>query len=46
MRDLAAMNQVYQEFFGDARPARTTVQAVLPALGTKVEIDCVAYRPQ
>src|SRR5689334_13925380 len=24
-RDFAAMNQVYTEFFGDAKPARTTV---------------------
>lgn len=45
IQDFAAMNQVYAEFFGDARPARTTVQATLPAPGTKVEIDCVAYKP-
>ena len=43
--DFAAMNQVYAEFFGDIRPARTTVQAVLPGRDTKVEIDCVAYKP-
>jgi 2-iminobutanoate/2-iminopropanoate deaminase len=43
--DFAAMNAVYAEFFGDARPARTTVQAVLPGEGMKVEIDCVAYKP-
>lgn len=45
IQDFAAMNQVYDEFFGHARPARTTVQATLPARGTKVEIDCVAYKP-
>lgn len=45
VNDFAAMNQIYTEFFGDARPARTTVQAVLPGRGTKVEIDCVAYKP-
>ena len=44
--DFAAMNQVYAEYFGDARPARTTVQATLPGRDTKVEIDCVAYRPR
>jgi 2-iminobutanoate/2-iminopropanoate deaminase len=46
IRDFAEMNKVYSEFFGDIRPARTTVQAVLPAHGSKVEIDCVAYRPR
>lgn len=43
--DFAAMNEVYAEYFGDARPARTTVQVVLPAERMKVEIDCVAYKP-
>jgi len=45
IRDFAAMNVVYSEFFGEIRPARTTVQAILPAHGSKVEIDCVAYKP-
>ena len=45
INDFAAMNQVYSEFFGEIRPARTTVQAVLPGRGTKIEIDCVAYKP-
>ena len=45
INDFAAMNQVYSEFFGEVRPARTTVQAVLPGRGTKIEIDCVAYKP-
>ncbi len=45
IRDFAGMNQVYSQFFGDIRPARTTVQAILPAHGSKVEIDCVAYKP-
>ena len=45
IRDFAAMNAVYSEFFGEVRPARTTVQAALPAHGSKVEIDCVAYKP-
>ena len=43
IRDFAAMNEVYAEYFGHAKPARTTVQAALPATGLKVEIDCVAY---
>ena len=43
IRDFQAMNAVYAEYFGEAKPARTTVQSTLPASGLKVEIDCVAY---
>jgi 2-iminobutanoate/2-iminopropanoate deaminase len=45
IRDFAEMNAVYAEFFGVAKPARSTVQATLPGQGLKVEIDCVAYKP-
>jgi reactive intermediate/imine deaminase len=44
-RDFAAMNQVYGEFFGENKPARTTVEARFVA-NMKVEIDCVAYAPR
>lgn len=44
-KDFAAMNEAYAAFFGDTRPARTTVQAALVDEGMKVEIDCVAYLP-
>jgi 2-iminobutanoate/2-iminopropanoate deaminase len=44
--DFAAMNEAYAAFFGEIRPARTTVQAALVEDGMKVEIDCVAYLPQ
>ena len=44
-KDFAAMNEVYAEFFGDAKPARTTVVAAFAIPGIKVEIDAVAYRP-
>ena len=30
-KDFAAMNEVYAEFFGEAKPARTTVVAALRA---------------
>jgi 2-iminobutanoate/2-iminopropanoate deaminase len=43
--DFAAMNAVYAEFFGDAKPARTTVEAKFVDSRMKVEIDCVAYKP-
>ncbi len=42
--DFKAMNEVYAEFFGEAKPARTTIiVAALPLKDAKVEIDAVAY---
>jgi 2-iminobutanoate/2-iminopropanoate deaminase len=41
--DFQAMNVVYAEFFGDAKPARTTVEAKFADPQMKVEIDCIAY---
>lgn len=46
VRDFGAMNEVYAQFFGEHKPARTTVEAKLPSPGMKVEIDCVAYKPK
>lgn len=45
-RDFAAMNEVYAEFFGDQKPARTTVEAKFVIPEMKVEIDCVAFKPK
>lgn len=45
-RDFAAMNEVYTEVFGAAKPARTTVEAKFANPKMKVEIDCVAYKPR
>jgi len=42
--EFAAMNEVYAEFFGVHKPARTTIVCKFVA-EIKVEIDCVAYRP-
>ena len=45
--DFQAMNEVYAEFFKDAKPARTTIiVAALPLKDAKVEIDAVAYLPR
>jgi len=44
--DFAAMNEVYAEFFGQAKPARTTVEAKFAVTQMKVEIDCIAYKPR
>jgi len=43
--DFGAMNEVYAEFFGEAKPARTTVEAKFADPTMKVEIDCIAYKP-
>ena len=43
--DFAAMNEVYSEFFGEAKPARTTVECKFAVKEMKVEIDCIAYKP-
>ena len=45
-KDFAAMNTVYAEFFGDAKPARTTVVVGFAMAGIKVEIDAIAYLPK
>jgi 2-iminobutanoate/2-iminopropanoate deaminase len=47
MEEFGAMNAVYGRAFGDHRPARTTVAvSALPHPGLRVEIDCIAYRPE
>jgi 2-iminobutanoate/2-iminopropanoate deaminase len=45
-KDFAAMNEVYGEFFGEHKPARTTVEAQFAMPPMKVEIDCIAYKPK
>ena len=40
------MNEVYTEFFGAIKPARTTIEARFFQAGMRVEIDCVAYQPR
>jgi len=44
--DFAAMNAVYAEFFGDAKPARATVVTGFAAPGIHVEIEAIAYKPR
>jgi len=47
MKEFPEMNSVYARTFGDHRPARTTVEvSKLPGDGLRVEIDCIAYRPE
>jgi 2-iminobutanoate/2-iminopropanoate deaminase len=40
--DFAAMNEVYAEFFGADKPARSTIVCGFVA-DIQVEIDCIAY---
>ncbi len=42
MDDFAAMNQVYEEFLGKSKPARTTVAISELPKGALVEIDLIA----
>lgn len=42
MNDFAAMNEVYAKFFGETRPARSTVQAARLPRDARVEIDVIA----
>jgi len=42
MADFQAMNGVYASVFGDARPARSTVQVAGLPRGARVEIDVIA----
>jgi 2-iminobutanoate/2-iminopropanoate deaminase len=44
--DFAAMNAVYAEFFGDAKPARATVVTGFAMPGIHVEIEAIAYKPR
>ena len=42
MADFAAMNEVYGRFFGDHRPARSTVAVAALPRGARVEIEVIA----
>jgi 2-iminobutanoate/2-iminopropanoate deaminase len=42
MDDFAAMNAVYQEFFPENPPARSTVAVAALPKGALVEIECIA----
>jgi len=44
--DFAGMNAVYAEFFGESKPARSTVVTGFAIPNIKVEIDAIAYKPR
>ena len=41
--DFSKMNQVYESFFSDNKPARACVQVAALPKGAKVEIDAIEY---
>lgn len=43
MNDFAKLNEVYAEYFGDHRPARSTVEVARLPKDVLVEIEIVAY---
>ena len=42
--DFQALNGIYAEYFGDHKPARSTIQVAKLPLDCRVEIECVAER--
>lgn len=40
--EFEGMNKTYADFFGEYRPARSTVQVSKLPAGSRVEIDCIA----
>ncbi len=45
IREWAAFNEVYREFFKTNLPARSALGASGLALGARVEIECIAFVP-
>lgn len=45
LADFAIVNEAYARFFGEHRPARSTVQVAALPRGSLVEIELVARRP-
>jgi 2-iminobutanoate/2-iminopropanoate deaminase len=44
MNDFAAVNVVYEKYFGVSKPARSTFAAAGLPKGARIEIDCIAKR--
>lgn len=44
MNNFKEMNQVYQDFFGEHKPARVTVEVSRLPLDALVEIDCIVVK--
>jgi 2-iminobutanoate/2-iminopropanoate deaminase len=44
IKDFSGMNEVYAQFFGEGKPARSTVAVRSLPKGAKVEIDAIAVK--
>ena len=44
-QDFAKMNDTYQEYFTEDKPARAIAVVDLPSPDWLIEIDCIAYKP-
>ncbi len=44
MGDFAVLNGLYAEYFGDSRPARSTIGVAALPLGARVEIEVIARK--
>jgi len=44
MGDFAVLNGLYAEYFGDSRPARSTIGVAALPLGARVEIEVIAQK--
>ena len=45
MENFARLNRVYNEYFGDTKPARTCVQVARLPLDVDIEIEAIAVLP-
>lgn len=43
MNDFTAMNEIYSEYFGESKPARSTVEVARLPKDVLVEIEVIAY---
>ncbi len=46
MNNFGELNKIYQQYVKEPYPARTTVQAKLPAPMMQIEVECIALIPQ
>lgn len=46
MKDFAAVNEVYQNFFQSDYPARSAVQVARLPKDARIEIEAIAYKPR
>lgn len=44
LADFQAVNELYADYFGSHRPARSTVQVAALPRGAEVEIECIAIK--